>query len=143
MSSKYIYEDDFKSSAQSLLYWTKLFIIQNSFTGLQYNPHSSLWQLPNVLVNPVFRIKPPSLLSCLITRVISVEASSIVAKRFPRSVFFNLGNVKIWWTPSFYLVTMKQFSAILWRHAFCSSLRWWGTHLTATFLIFKLLVMIL
>ena len=48
---------DFKISVQSLLYWTKLFNLQNPFTGLQYNPHSSLWQLPNVLVNPVFRIK--------------------------------------------------------------------------------------
>ena len=52
-----LYEGDFKRSAQSLLYWRKLFILQNPLTGLQYNPHSSLWQLPNVLANPVFRIK--------------------------------------------------------------------------------------
>jgi len=33
--------------------------------------------------------KTASLLSCLITQVTSVEASSIVAKHFPLSVFFN------------------------------------------------------
>ena len=36
--------------------------------------------------------KTPSLLSCLITLVTSVEDSTIVAKCFPQSVLLNLGN---------------------------------------------------
>ena len=68
------------------------FILQNTFTGLQCNLHCALSERSNVLGKSCIPVGTPSLLMRLITRVTSLDTSSTLLKRFPRSGFFNFGN---------------------------------------------------
>jgi hypothetical protein len=61
------------------------FILQNTFTGLQCN-------LQCALSKSCVPVWTPSLLMRLITRVTSLDTSSMLRKRFPQSGFFNFGN---------------------------------------------------
>jgi hypothetical protein len=67
------------------------FILQNKFTGLQYNLHCALSQRSNVWESPW----TPSLLMRLITQVTSLDTSSMLLKRFPRSGFFGTSESQV------------------------------------------------
>jgi len=68
------------------------FILQNTFTGLQCNSHCALSQWSNVWVSLFFPVRMPLLLILLITRVTSLDTTSMLLKRFPCNGFFNFGN---------------------------------------------------
>ena len=68
------------------------FILQNTFTGLQCNLHCALSQRSQRLGKSCIAVRTPSLLMRLITRITSLDASSVLLKCFARSGSFNFGN---------------------------------------------------
>ena len=71
-----------------------VFILQNAFTGPQCNLHCALSQRSNVLGYSSIPVRTSSFLMCLITRVTSLDTSSVLLKPYPRSGFFSFGNIQ-------------------------------------------------
>jgi len=67
------------------------FILQNTFTGLQCNLCCALSQRSNVWASLVFLSGSLRFWCVLITRVTSLDTSSMLLKRFSRNGFFNFG----------------------------------------------------
>jgi len=68
------------------------FLFQNIFTGLHCNPHCAYHSVFQRLGKSCIPVSTPSLLMRPITGVTSLDTSSMLPKRFPRSGFFNCGN---------------------------------------------------
>jgi hypothetical protein len=65
------------------------FILQNTFIGLQCNLQCEFITVAQRLGKSFIPVWTPSFLLCLITQVTSIDASSMLLKRFPRSGFFG------------------------------------------------------
>ena len=68
------------------------FILQNIFTDLQCNLHCVLSQRSNLWASLVFLSGRLRFWCVWLLRVTSLDTSSMLLKRFPRSGFFNFGN---------------------------------------------------
>jgi hypothetical protein len=65
------------------------FILQNTFTGLQYNLHFAFITVVQRLGMFCIPVWTPSFLMRLITQVTSLDTSSMLLKCFPRIDFFG------------------------------------------------------